>query len=85
MPPFDAEYATCPEYGSDRLPPFHGLDFKVSRKFLFKRWILDAYLDIQNVYNYQATEFLLWNFNYTRSTTLNGLPIIPSIGLKGEF
>jgi hypothetical protein len=47
--------------------------------------MLSLYLDIQNVYNYQATEFLLWNFNYTKSTTLNGLPIIPSIGIKGEF
>jgi len=69
----------------DRLPLFHQLDLRVDKKWVFKKWILSLYLDIQNVYNYQATEFVLWNFNYTQSTTLNGLPIIPSLGIKGEF
>ncbi len=73
------------EQNGDRLPLFHQLDLRVDKKWVFKKWILSIYLDIQNVYNYQATEFVLWNFNYTKSTTLNGLPIIPSIGLKGAF
>ena len=73
------------EQNGDRLPLFHQLDLRVDKKWVFKRWMLSIYLDIQNVYNYQATEFVLWNFNYTKSTTLNGLPIIPSIGIKGAF
>lgn len=73
------------QQNGDRLPLFHQLDLRIDKKWVFKKWMLSLYLDIQNVYNYQATEFLLWNFNYTKSTTLNGLPIIPSIGLKGEF
>ncbi len=73
------------EPNGDRLPLFHQLDLRVDKKWVFKNWILSLYLDIQNVYNYQATEFVLWNFNYTQSTTLNGLPIIPSLGIKGAF
>jgi TonB family protein len=73
------------EPNGDRLPLFHQLDLRIDKKWVFKNWILSLYLDIQNVYNYQATEFVLWNFNYTRSTTLNGLPIIPSLGIKGAF
>ncbi len=70
---------------SDRLPLFHQLDLRVDKKWVFRKWMFSLYLDIQNVYNYQATEFMLWNFNYTQSSTLNGLPIIPSLGFKGEF
>lgn len=73
------------EVNGDRLPLFHQLDLRIDKKWVFKKWMLSIYLDIQNVYNYQATEFVLWNFNYTRSTTLNGLPIIPSFGIKGAF
>ncbi|MFH2008817.1 MAG: TonB family protein [bacterium] len=73
------------ERNGDRMPLFHQLDLRVDKKWVFKKWMLSLYLDIQNVYNYQATEFVLWNYNYTKSTTLNGLPIIPSFGLKGEF
>ena len=29
----------------------HGLDIRVDKKWFFKRWTLDMYLDIQNIYN----------------------------------
>ncbi len=69
----------------DRLPLFHQLDIRLDKKFVFKRWILSVYLDIQNVYNYQASEFVVYNFNYTKHGYLTGLPIIPSLGVKGAF
>jgi len=69
----------------DRLPLFHQLDIRLDKKFVFKKWILSIYLDVQNVYNYQASEFTIYNFNYTQSGYLTGLPIIPSIGIKGAF
>jgi hypothetical protein len=31
----------------------HGLDIRVDKRWYFKKWSLNAYLDIQNVYNYQ--------------------------------
>lgn len=37
-----------------RLGSFHQLDIRVDKKFFFPRWSLNFYLDIQNVYNYQA-------------------------------
>ena len=57
----------------DRLPLFHQLDIRLDKKFVFKKWILSIYLDIQNVYNYQASEFVIYNFNYTQKGYLNGL------------
>jgi TonB family protein len=70
---------------ADRLPLFHQLDIRLDKKFVFKKWILSIYLDVQNVYNYQASEFAIYNFNYTQHGYLSGLPIIPSLGIKGAF
>ena len=39
---------------SQRLKSFHQLDFRIDKKFFMKKINLDAYFDIQNVYNYKA-------------------------------
>jgi hypothetical protein len=31
----------------------HGLDIRVDKKWFFKKWSLNAYVDIQNIYNFQ--------------------------------
>jgi len=31
----------------------HGLDIRIDKKWFFEKWALNAYVDIQNVYNYQ--------------------------------
>jgi len=69
----------------ERLPLFHQLDLRVDKKFVFQQWILTLYLDIQNVYNFRAKEFVRYNFNFTQRGYVMGLPIIPSIGIKGAF
>lgn len=37
-----------------RFKPVHQLDLRVDKKYFFKKWALNIYLDIQNVYNFQA-------------------------------
>ncbi len=32
----------------------HGLDLRVDKRWFFKKWALNAYLDIQNIYNFQT-------------------------------
>ncbi|MBA4300928.1 MAG: ferric aerobactin receptor [Cyclobacterium sp.] len=39
-----------------RLDPFHQLDLRIDKKYFFKRWNLNWYLDIQNLYNFQAEQ-----------------------------
>jgi TonB family protein len=70
---------------SERLPLFHQLDLRVDKRWKFKSWELSAYLDVQNVYNHANVEGLQYNFNYTARQYVTGLPILPSIGLRGEF
>ena len=70
---------------SERLPLFHQLDIRVDKSWQFAKWKLSGYLDVQNAYNQQNAEAILYNFNYTRRQFLTGLPLLPSIGLRGEF
>lgn len=70
---------------SERLPLFHQLDVRVDKRWQFKHWRLGAFLDLQNAYNNRAVEALAYSFNYAQKTYMYGLPVIPSIGLRGEF
>lgn len=44
-----------PDYGrinSERLSDYHQLDIRVDKKWFYKKWSLNLFLDIQNVYGY---------------------------------
>ena len=41
---------------AERFPAFHQLDIRVDKKFPFKKWAVNLYLDIQNAYNFKAKE-----------------------------
>ncbi len=70
---------------SQRLPNFHQLDIRVDKNFIFERWSLDLYVDLTNAYNRPAKEGILYNYNYSESAFLEGLPILPILGAKGSF
>jgi len=73
------------EFRSTRFPMFHQLDFRVEKTWFFKLWRLSAYLDVQNVYNAENPEATLFDYRYRESGPLRGIPIIPTLGLKGSF
>jgi TonB family protein len=70
---------------SARFPMFHQLDLRVDKQWRFQHWSLRAYLDVQNVYNRANPEDVTYNYNYTQKQVVGFLPIIPSLGLRGEF
>ena len=70
---------------STRLPVFHQLDLRIDKRWQFKSWRFSTYLDIQNVYNNAAVEGLTYNYNFSRQSYQTGIPIIPSLGMRGEF
>ncbi|MBI5534414.1 MAG: TonB-dependent receptor [Deltaproteobacteria bacterium] len=70
---------------SRRVPSFHQLDARVDKNWKFESWNLTAYLDVQNVYNRSNVEGVGYNYNFTRPKYQSGLPIIPSLGVRGEF
>ena len=70
---------------SDRLPPYHRLDLRVSKIFQFRGWNLGIFLELLNTYNRKN----LLDFNYSEDcqtrNDINQLPIIPYLGITSEF
>ncbi len=86
---FNSDYNNyTPEYGrinSQRNPAQHQLDIRIDRAFQFQTWKLSGYLDVSNVYMNAPVLGYDYNENYTERTETKGIPILPSIGLRGEF
>ena len=71
---------------SRRLPPFHQLDIRVDKRFQFQSFALGVYLDLINVYNRQNPDLIQYNYDYSQSKPQTAsLPIVPSLGVRGEF
>jgi TonB family protein len=70
---------------SVRNPATHQLDIRIEKGWRFKSWALATYLDLQNVYNHRSQEGLQYSYDYATSQPVLGLPILPSLGLRGEF
>ncbi len=70
---------------STRLPAFHQLDVRVDKTWQFDAWKLNAYIDVQNVYNRQNVEAVSSNYDYSKTSKVSGLPILPIIGVRGEI
>lgn len=53
-------YIDYDNFNSLRLRPNHQLDIRIDKEFYFKKWLLNLYADVQNVYNYQAESTPIW-------------------------
>ena len=58
-------HSTVPAVGQSLIGPFatiaatllfHQLDLRVDKEYYFKKWSLNLYLDIQNLYNFKAKQ-----------------------------
>ncbi len=73
-----------PPFGQ-RLPFFQQLDLRVDKTWTYQHWKLTGYLDVQNVYVASNPQGISYNYNFTKSSYVVGLPIVPSLGIRGEF
>ena len=71
--------------GSARLDPFHQLDLRIEKQWQFEAWKLGAYLEVRNVYNHRSAEGVAYSYDYARRSTIEGLPILPVLGVRGEL
>lgn len=72
-------------YASARMRGFHQLDVRVDKSWQFQRWTLGLYLDVQNLYNAENTEFTFNDYRQRREYEVPGIPILPVVGVKGSF
>ena len=70
---------------SGRLGAFHQLDVRVDKKWVFDDWMLDLFLEVQNAYMQANPEALAYSYDYTESTPITGIPILPNFGLRADF
>ncbi len=70
---------------SARVDAFHQLDIRIDKRWVFGSWMLNVYLDIQNVYNRQNAEGADYNYDFTKKESTTGLPILPVLGIRGEI
>jgi TonB family protein len=75
---------TGPVLGA-RLPAFNQLDLRVDKTFTFDRWRFSAYLDVQNVFWSDNPEAFSYNYNFTVARPVTGLPLLPVLGIRGDF
>jgi len=70
---------------SGRLGAFHQLDLRVDKLWTFETWRLGVYLDVQNVYLHENPEGYSYSYDYSGRQPISGIPILPILGVKGEW
>lgn len=77
-----------PVYGklnSKRLPDIHKLDIRLDRNYQYKKWNMDLYVEVLNVYNQANVSGYKYNEDYTDKEDITGLPTIVSFGIKANL
>jgi outer membrane receptor protein involved in Fe transport len=77
-----------PTFGSlnsERTEVQHQLDVRVDRTWTFHKWRLKGFLDVQNVYLHPAAYAYQYSYDYSQKDALKTIPILPSLGIRGEF
>ncbi len=70
---------------SSRLETSHQLDVRIARDFRAAGWNISAYVDVSNVYANAPVSGYSYGFDYKEKETETGAPILPALGVKGEF
>ena len=73
------------ETNSVRVPPFHRLDLRISKSFIYQRWRWGIFLELLNAYNRMNVLDVDYNRDYTEERNVHQLPLIPYLGLTVEF
>lgn len=76
---------TFGKVNSARQPGFLQLDVRLDKQWVFDRWLLDAYVDLQNATNHTNPEGIAYNYDYTQSKVSQGLPVLTFLGVRAEF
>ena len=70
---------------SIRIPAFYQLDVRVEKAIVMRRVKLSLFLDLQNLTNRKNPEELIYNFDFSRRSTISGLPTLAVAGARMDF
>ena len=86
--PFTSTLRWIPIYGernSERLRPYHRLDLRISKAFIFAGANATAYFEIMNAYNHKNLMSMDYNSDYSERKEVYSLPIVPYFGITANF
>jgi TonB-dependent Receptor Plug Domain/Carboxypeptidase regulatory-like domain len=81
----DAYVPLFGDVNSQRVAGHHQADVRIDRSWKVGRVTLSAFLDVQNVYLNASTVGYGYSFDYSERFGFESIPILPSIGLRGEL
>ncbi len=67
------------------LPVYHRLDLRVDRNYVFDRWKLNTYFELNNVYQRKNIVGYTYNPTYTSREPVYAFVLPLSFGVQGEF
>jgi TonB family protein len=67
-----------------RQPPYWSVDLRFDKLFTFRHWQLELFLDLLNVVHGDNPEFQLYNYDFTETDYVPGLPFLPAFGAQVE-
>ena len=73
------------ETNSARVPPFHRLDIRISKSFIYQRWRWRIFLELLNAYNRKNVLDVDYNRSYTEERHVYQLPLLPYGGVTVAF
>ncbi|MCP4870522.1 MAG: TonB-dependent receptor [Proteobacteria bacterium] len=79
--------AFIPTYGEQygaRAKPYHQLDLRFDKRFRAKKYFVDFFVDVTNVYYAQTAAFTIYSFDYRETAGFSQFPAI-DVGVRIEF
>jgi len=73
------------KYNSARIGINHSLDVRIDKRWMFSKWMLVTYIDVQNIYNKKPVDVPRYNVRTKQVEGTNAIGILPSIGISAEF
>ena len=61
------------------------LDLRVDRRFSFRSWQLEVYVDVQNVYNRNNISAVRWDPRTNEPEFNESIGVLPTLGINIEF
>lgn len=73
------------DFYSARQNDFFQADVRVDKTWVHDTWTWSAYADIQNITNRKNIESIRYSYDYSQTTNVSDLPLLPILGVRGDF
>lgn len=81
----DTYVAVTGEANSQRLATFNQFDIRLDKRWVFDALQVSAFLQVINAYNAPNVEGISYNFDFSESSDVRSLPILPIVGVEVVF